>query len=148
MTCRLRDGGHRCLGSVLSWRGTVLFCVGGNPRDQPIAALRDRLDEARLPGIVTEDSSQFRDARVNTSSPTKVSGQTACISRSLGTDLTGMRRKAHEHLHHLRFQANGAGGSGHAVERRLDMMDSPMRKPFCNALLSAPSAWRHSTGAV
>ena len=40
-----------------------------------------------------------------------------------GHDLTGLRGKAHEHLHHLGFQASGAGGARHAVEGRLDVME-------------------------
>ena len=40
-----------------------------------------------------------------------------------GHDLTGLRSQAHQHLHDLRFQASGAGGARHTVERRLDVME-------------------------
>ena len=98
-------------------------CVGGNPRNQPIAALRDRLDEARLLGIVTEDSTQFRDGRASTrrrrrrcrarppaSAVPWARPAPACAARHTSTCITfGSRRM-------------DPVGSGHAVERGLDVM--------------------------
>ncbi len=61
--------------------------------------------------------------RVNTSSPTEGVGPDGPHEPFLGHDLTGVRSKAHEHLHDLGFQASGAGGARDGVEQRLDMME-------------------------
>ena len=91
-------------------RGSVP-CVGGNTSNQPIAALRDRLDEARLLGIVTEEATQFRDAARQYVVADEGVGPDGPHQAFLGHDLTGVRSKAHEHLHDLGFQANDAGGA-------------------------------------
>ena len=62
----------------------------------------------------TRRSSEMQ--RVNTSSPTKVSGHTRPHQAFFGHDLTGVRSKAHEYLHDLGFQTSDAGGARHAVE--------------------------------
>ena len=73
--------------------------------------------------IVTEDASQLRDrARQHVVADEGV-GPDRPHQAFFGHDLTGLRSKAHQHLHDLRFQASGAGGARHAVERRLDMME-------------------------
>ena len=53
---------------------------------------------------------------------TNVSGQTVRIRVFLGDNVTCVRGEAHQHLHHLGLQANGAGRSGHAIQRGLDAM--------------------------
>ena len=107
---------YRLVGGVWSWGGEVFYCVGGNTSNQPIAALRDRLDEACLFDIVTEDPTQFRDGTRQHVVADEGVGPDSPHQAFLGHDLTGVRSKAHEHLHDLGFQANDAGGPGHAVE--------------------------------
>ena len=98
-------------GLVLDW---------GKPRDQPIAALRDCLDEARLPGIIAEGSSQFRDgARQHVVADERV-GPHRTDQALLGDDLVAVLGQAPQDVHHLGLEAHRAGGSPHAVERRFD----------------------------
>ena len=103
-------------------RHTLFRILGGHVSDQPIAALQDGLNEARFLGVVAKDSAQFRngsrqhvvgDERVWPHRPNQV---------FLGDNVTCVRGEAHQHLHHLGLQANGAGRSGHAVQRGLDAM--------------------------
>ena len=54
--------------------------VGPHTSNQPIAALQDRLDEARFFGVIAEDSAELGYERVNTSSVTNVSDHTVRIS--------------------------------------------------------------------
>ena len=63
-----------------------------------------------IPDVVTEDASQFRDgARQHVVADEGV-GPDRPHQAFFGDDLTGLRSQAHQHLHDLRFQANGAGG--------------------------------------
>ena len=100
-----------------------MFRAYGDTRNQPIAAFRDRLNEAWLFDIVTEDAAQFRDAARQHVVADEHVGPDRSHQSVLGHDLTGLRRKAHEHLHDFWFQASGAGGARHSVERRLHMME-------------------------
>ena len=94
--------------------GIGIRATGGHESDQPITTFRDRLDEAWLLRIITEDSTQFRDGtRQDVVGHKRVwpDGQYQTFFRN---DLTRMRGKEHQHLHHLGFQANSTGRSSDA----------------------------------
>ena len=109
---------HRLPGSD----SVLLRTAGGHGSNQPIAAFRDRLNDARLLGIIAEDATQLRDrARQDVVGDKRV-GPDGPYQAFFGHDLTRVRGQEHQHLHHLGFQAHGARRSGDAVQRWLDMV--------------------------
>jgi hypothetical protein len=89
---------------------------------QPIATFRNRLDEACVFGVITQDSTQFRDGARQDVVSDKYVGPDGLYQTFFGDDLTGVSGKQHQYLHHLGFQANGTGRSSYAVQRWLDLV--------------------------
>jgi hypothetical protein len=87
-----------------------------------LSTFRDRLDDARLFGIITEDSTQLRDGTRQDVVRDKHVWPDGLYQAFFRNDLARMRGQQHQNLHHLGFQANGTGWSSYAVQRWVDLV--------------------------
>src|SRR5580765_2971581 len=96
--------------------------VGCNVSDQPVAALRDGLDDAGLLRVIAKYAPEIRDATGEHIVGNECVGPNSADEQFLRDYATGMCRQAHEYLHRFWLEASGALGAGDAVERWLDVM--------------------------
>ena len=144
------DGGARPLSVCLPQRnrGRDDAVVPGKDldrRDQPVTAPGDGFDDARLPGIVLEQAAQLGHRTGEDIVGDGGVGPGGLEQLVLRHHPAGALRQADQDQHHLGFEAAHATRTGHAVERRLDLIGPADPKAILQGAASVKRQRNRST---
>jgi hypothetical protein len=120
--CGPRDDAARRAAADARRFGRVSGWIGGGRDfgDEPVPALWNRLNEARMLRVVADRAAQLGNGTREHVFRDECSGPDDPEQAVLGAEFPRMLRQAHQHLHDLGLQTHGAVRPRQAVQGRLD----------------------------